>query len=62
VQAGGAVVVAERDVDTAPGVVADLLADPQRLHAMSEAMRTAANPDAAERIADELVELATARR
>jgi UDP-N-acetylglucosamine--N-acetylmuramyl-(pentapeptide) pyrophosphoryl-undecaprenol N-acetylglucosamine transferase len=62
VQAGGAVVVAERAVDSAPGVVTDLLADPQRLHSMSEAMRTAAKPDAAERIADELVELATTSR
>jgi UDP-N-acetylglucosamine--N-acetylmuramyl-(pentapeptide) pyrophosphoryl-undecaprenol N-acetylglucosamine transferase len=62
VEAGGAVVVAEREVEKAPGVVAALLADGERLGAMSNAMRAAAKPDAAERIADELVELATARR
>jgi len=39
-----------------------LLADEWRLRAMSEAMRAAAKPDAAERIADELVELAAAHR
>jgi UDP-N-acetylglucosamine--N-acetylmuramyl-(pentapeptide) pyrophosphoryl-undecaprenol N-acetylglucosamine transferase len=62
VEAGGAVVVAEREVEKAPGVVEALLADGERLGAMSNAMRAAAKPDAAERIADELVELATARR
>jgi UDP-N-acetylglucosamine--N-acetylmuramyl-(pentapeptide) pyrophosphoryl-undecaprenol N-acetylglucosamine transferase len=62
VEAGGAVVVAEREVEQAPGVVEALLADRERLGAMSNAMRAAAKPDAAERIADELVELATARR
>jgi UDP-N-acetylglucosamine--N-acetylmuramyl-(pentapeptide) pyrophosphoryl-undecaprenol N-acetylglucosamine transferase len=62
VEAGGAVVVTERDVETAPGVVEALLADGDRLGAMSSAMRAAAKPDAAERIADELVELATTRR
>ena len=61
-RAGGAVVVPEADVRTVPGVVADLLADRERLAAMADAMRTAARPDAAERIADELVELAAARR
>jgi UDP-N-acetylglucosamine:LPS N-acetylglucosamine transferase len=44
-----------------PQTVAELLGDPARLAAMAEAMRSAAKPDAAERIADELVELATAR-
>ena len=61
-QAGGAVVVPEADAQTVPGVVAALLADRGRLAAMADAMRTAARPDAAERIADELVELAAARR
>ncbi len=61
-QAGGAVVVPERDVDDAPRVVEELLADGERLRSMAEAMRAAARPDAAERIADELVELATAQR
>jgi UDP-N-acetylglucosamine--N-acetylmuramyl-(pentapeptide) pyrophosphoryl-undecaprenol N-acetylglucosamine transferase len=61
-RAGGAVVVAEHDAARVPQVVAELLADPARLRRMSDAMRATAKPDAAERIADELVELATAHR
>jgi UDP-N-acetylglucosamine--N-acetylmuramyl-(pentapeptide) pyrophosphoryl-undecaprenol N-acetylglucosamine transferase len=61
-EAGGAVIVAERDVAGAPTVVAGLLADDEALHRMADAMRAAARADAAERIADELVELATAHR
>jgi len=61
-RAGGAVVVPEAEAARVPGVVAGLLADPARLAAMAEAMRAAARPDAAERIADELVSLAAARR
>jgi UDP-N-acetylglucosamine--N-acetylmuramyl-(pentapeptide) pyrophosphoryl-undecaprenol N-acetylglucosamine transferase len=57
-QAGGAVVVREAEAARVPGVVASLLADRGRLDAMASAMREAARPDAAERIADELVELA----
>ena len=45
-----------------PQLVAELLADLGRLGAMSDAMRAAAKPDAADRIADELVALAAARR
>jgi UDP-N-acetylglucosamine--N-acetylmuramyl-(pentapeptide) pyrophosphoryl-undecaprenol N-acetylglucosamine transferase len=60
-RAGGAVVVPEREAPRVPEVVAALLAEPARLAAMGEAMRRAAKPDAAERIADELVELAAAR-
>ncbi len=58
VDAGGAVVVHEAEVATAPRAVDELLADPSRLEAMAEAMRAAAKPDAAEEIADELVGLA----
>jgi len=61
-RAGGAVVVGEAEAARAPDVVAELLADPDRLAAMAGAMRAAARPDAAERIADELVALAAARR
>jgi UDP-N-acetylglucosamine--N-acetylmuramyl-(pentapeptide) pyrophosphoryl-undecaprenol N-acetylglucosamine transferase len=61
-QAGGALVVAERDAARVPQLVAELLADRERLRRMSDAMRAAAKPDAAERIADELVELADAGR
>ena len=60
--AGGAVVVAEDEAEQAPRVVEELLGDPGRLARMAEAMRATAKPDAAEEIADELVELAAARR
>jgi UDP-N-acetylglucosamine--N-acetylmuramyl-(pentapeptide) pyrophosphoryl-undecaprenol N-acetylglucosamine transferase len=62
-RAGGAVVVLDRDAPAnVPPLVEDLLAAPSRLEKMGEAMRAAAKPDAAERIADELIALATARR
>ena len=61
--AGGALIVDDAD---APGrvasLVAELLTDTQRLAQMADAMRAAAKPDAADRIADELVALAAARR
>jgi UDP-N-acetylglucosamine--N-acetylmuramyl-(pentapeptide) pyrophosphoryl-undecaprenol N-acetylglucosamine transferase len=60
--AGGAVIVRESEAARIPALVAELLGDGDRLRAMSDAMRAAAKPDAAERIADELVELAAARR
>jgi UDP-N-acetylglucosamine--N-acetylmuramyl-(pentapeptide) pyrophosphoryl-undecaprenol N-acetylglucosamine transferase len=60
--AGGAVIVREGEIGRVPALVDELLADPERLRAMSDAMRSAAKPDAAERIADELVKLATAHR
>ena len=58
VHAGGAVAV--RDASDAAALVRELLADPERLAAMREAMLAAAWPDAAERIAEELIELAAA--
>jgi len=58
---GGAIVVPEAEAARAATVVSELLADPERLRGMAEAMRAAAKPDAAERIADELVRLAAAR-
>ncbi|HET8527330.1 MAG TPA: UDP-N-acetylglucosamine--N-acetylmuramyl-(pentapeptide) pyrophosphoryl-undecaprenol N-acetylglucosamine transferase [Gaiellaceae bacterium] len=61
-RAGGAVVVVEREVERVPAVVEELLREPERLRATADAMRAAAKPDAAERIADELVELAAAQR
>jgi UDP-N-acetylglucosamine--N-acetylmuramyl-(pentapeptide) pyrophosphoryl-undecaprenol N-acetylglucosamine transferase len=62
-RAGGALLVEDRQApDLVPRLVAELLADPARLAAMGAAMRAAARPDAAERIADELVSLAAARR
>jgi UDP-N-acetylglucosamine--N-acetylmuramyl-(pentapeptide) pyrophosphoryl-undecaprenol N-acetylglucosamine transferase len=59
---GGAVIVRESDAPTIPALVEELLGDRERLERMGAAMRAAAKPDAAERIADELVALATARR
>ncbi|HEY8028262.1 MAG TPA: UDP-N-acetylglucosamine--N-acetylmuramyl-(pentapeptide) pyrophosphoryl-undecaprenol N-acetylglucosamine transferase [Gaiellaceae bacterium] len=61
-EAGGAVVVPEAEVQRVPEVVQSLLADSAKLVAMATAMRAAAKPDAAERIADELLELAAVRR
>jgi UDP-N-acetylglucosamine--N-acetylmuramyl-(pentapeptide) pyrophosphoryl-undecaprenol N-acetylglucosamine transferase len=58
---GGAVVVREEELGRVPALVEELLGDADRLQAMSAAMRALARPDAAERIADELVLLAGAR-
>jgi UDP-N-acetylglucosamine--N-acetylmuramyl-(pentapeptide) pyrophosphoryl-undecaprenol N-acetylglucosamine transferase len=61
--AGGAVVVLDGDArESVPPLVEQLLASPDRLAEMASAMRAAARPDAAERIADELIVLAAARR
>lgn len=61
-RAGGAVVVPDSDLPRAIDVVRTLLEDEAELAAMSEAMLGAARPDAAEEIAEELVQLATAAR
>jgi UDP-N-acetylglucosamine--N-acetylmuramyl-(pentapeptide) pyrophosphoryl-undecaprenol N-acetylglucosamine transferase len=61
-RAGGAIVVPEAEAERVPQVVESLLAEPETLAAMADAMRTAARPDAGDRIADELVALAAARR
>lgn len=59
---GGAVVVADADVDRVPALVDELLAAPDRLAAMREAMLALARPDAADVVADELVALARGGR
>ena len=56
-RAGGAVVVAEPELDLARQV-GDLLRDDARLTAMAAAMRGLARPDAADVIAEELIALA----
>ncbi len=62
-RAGGAVIVLDRDARAnVPSLVEHLLTAPSRLEKMGEAMLAAAKPDAAERIADELIALAAARR
>jgi UDP-N-acetylglucosamine--N-acetylmuramyl-(pentapeptide) pyrophosphoryl-undecaprenol N-acetylglucosamine transferase len=59
--AGGAIVIPESELGRVPETARSLLDDPARLAAMSEAMRSVARPDAAERIAEELTALAAAR-
>jgi len=58
---GGAIVVPDAEVDRVPALVDELLAAPERLTAMHEAMLSLARPEAAEVIADELVALAQGR-
>jgi len=58
VDAGGAIMVRELDLDDVPELVRSLLGDPGRLERMSEAMLRAARPNAADEIADELVAMA----
>jgi UDP-N-acetylglucosamine--N-acetylmuramyl-(pentapeptide) pyrophosphoryl-undecaprenol N-acetylglucosamine transferase len=60
VRAGGAIMVREIDLEDVPDLVRSLLDDPDRLQRMGEAMRRTARPDAGDRIAEELVALASA--
>ncbi len=59
---GGAIVVADAEVERVPVVVGELLADGARLESMRDSMLVLARPDAAEAVADELVSLARAGR
>lgn len=59
---GGAVLVPEEELYTAPEIVDALLGDDGRRGEMAAAMRRLAREDAAARIAEELIELAAARR
>jgi UDP-N-acetylglucosamine--N-acetylmuramyl-(pentapeptide) pyrophosphoryl-undecaprenol N-acetylglucosamine transferase len=62
-RAGGALIVDDEDAPAAvPRLVDELLSDPERMRAMADAMCSAAKPNAADTIADELVALATTRR
>jgi UDP-N-acetylglucosamine--N-acetylmuramyl-(pentapeptide) pyrophosphoryl-undecaprenol N-acetylglucosamine transferase len=59
-EGGAAVVIEDSELD-APRLrdaVAELLGDPGRLAAMSDASRALARPDAAERVADQIVKAA----
>jgi len=62
--AGAAQVIHDSELDPAvlARAVADLLADPQRLERMSAASRSLARPDAAERIAEEVLAAAGSGR
>jgi UDP-N-acetylglucosamine--N-acetylmuramyl-(pentapeptide) pyrophosphoryl-undecaprenol N-acetylglucosamine transferase len=55
---GGAIVVPNERVDSVPGLVSELLADPERLTAMRTAMLAMSRVDAADRIAEGLIALA----
>lgn len=59
---GGAVVVPDAEIARVPALVDELLASPERLAGMREAMVRLARPGAAEEIAEELIALAAARR
>jgi UDP-N-acetylglucosamine--N-acetylmuramyl-(pentapeptide) pyrophosphoryl-undecaprenol N-acetylglucosamine transferase len=61
-RAGGAVCVREQDLARVPELVRALVGDAARLARMREAMVGAARPRAAEEVAEELIELAVARR
>jgi UDP-N-acetylglucosamine:LPS N-acetylglucosamine transferase len=50
--------VREMDLEDVPDLARSMLGDPDRLARMSEAMRRVAKPDAAEEIAEGLIELA----
>jgi UDP-N-acetylglucosamine--N-acetylmuramyl-(pentapeptide) pyrophosphoryl-undecaprenol N-acetylglucosamine transferase len=56
---GGAVVVSEGEAGRVPDVIRSLLDNPRRLGDMSQAMLRLAKPDAAEKVAEELIALAT---
>ena len=56
--AGGAILVPETELGHVPDLVRSLLDDPGRLEEMGAAMRQVARPDAADRIAEELIGLA----
>ena len=60
VHAGGAIMVRDLDLEDVPDHVRSLLDDEPRLEQMGDAMLRAAKPDAAEEIAEGLIELATA--
>lgn len=55
---GGAVVVPQAELERVPGLVRELLAQPERLAAMRAGMLAQARPDAADEIAEELIRLA----
>jgi UDP-N-acetylglucosamine--N-acetylmuramyl-(pentapeptide) pyrophosphoryl-undecaprenol N-acetylglucosamine transferase len=59
-RAGGAIMVRELDLEDVPDRVRSMLDDPDRLSEMSEAMLRVAKPDAADEIAEGLIQLAGA--
>lgn len=63
-EAGAAVVVPDPELtaETLRGLVGALLSDPRRLQAMGDAARAVGRPDAADRVADEVMALAPGGR
>jgi UDP-N-acetylglucosamine--N-acetylmuramyl-(pentapeptide) pyrophosphoryl-undecaprenol N-acetylglucosamine transferase len=61
-EGGGAVVVPESEIGRVPEVIRSLLGDERRREEMGRAMLALARPNAADVIADELIDLATAGR
>jgi UDP-N-acetylglucosamine--N-acetylmuramyl-(pentapeptide) pyrophosphoryl-undecaprenol N-acetylglucosamine transferase len=62
VEGGGAISVPESELERVPELLLELLDDPARLRAMSEAMLRLARPEASEDIARELMEMAVEHR
>ena len=56
--AGGAILLPETELGRAPEIVRSLIGDPRRLEEMRAAMLRVAKPDAADVIAEELIDLA----
>lgn len=56
-RAGGAVLVDQAEIADVPGLLGDLVVDPQRLAAMREGARSVAKPEAARRVAAILKEI-----
>lgn len=63
-RAGGAIVLLEGEFDAAAllGIVRELLSDPERLTAMSEAMRSLAVPEATDKICDIILSLPKSKK
>jgi UDP-N-acetylglucosamine--N-acetylmuramyl-(pentapeptide) pyrophosphoryl-undecaprenol N-acetylglucosamine transferase len=59
-EAGGAVAVDESELDRAPSLVEELLADSERRERMREGMQKVARPGAADEVAEELIALVRA--
>jgi UDP-N-acetylglucosamine--N-acetylmuramyl-(pentapeptide) pyrophosphoryl-undecaprenol N-acetylglucosamine transferase len=57
-RAGGAITVPETELGRVPDLARSLLGDAKRLKEMGEAMKRAARPDAAEEVAEGLIQLA----
>ncbi len=58
-RAGGAITIPETELGRVADLARSLIGDPERLGEMGDAMKRAAKPDAAEEIAEGLIQLAT---